>query len=234
VIITSTPGHPVSKGFLSFRPHVAAVKSFRAAAEGKKNLRRLVESSCLQFQVPADKWLLLASCRFAESRFAESRFADRQIRPAVSNFISAICRQMALARVVPFRRNFRILSIKKSLREAFGRVIFEKTAFGRLDQPSKRRIAAQSVCLQLKPLNNPGSSPGLPDLSWCNIPKREKIHHITIKYTKWPLNIPNGRKIDQMTIKSSIARYSKIYSNWDFWFGNMPSGNPDLHVQDLL
>jgi hypothetical protein len=25
---------------------------------------------------------------------------------------------------------------------------------------------------------------------------------------------------------SSIARPFKIYPNWDFWFENMPSGNP--------
>jgi hypothetical protein len=25
---------------------------------------------------------------------------------------------------------------------------------------------------------------------------------------------------------SSIARPSKIYPNWDFWFENVPSGNP--------
>jgi hypothetical protein len=31
-----------------------------------------------------------------------------------------------------------------------------------------------------------GFSPGLPDLSWFNIPKREKMHQITIKYTKLP------------------------------------------------
>jgi hypothetical protein len=24
----------------------------------------------------------------------------------------------------------------------------------------------------------------------------------------------------------SISRLSKIYPNWDFWFGNIPSGNP--------
>jgi hypothetical protein len=34
-----------------------------------------------------------------------------------------------------------------------------------------------------------------------NIPKREKINEITIKYTKWPQNAPNGRKIDRMAIK---------------------------------
>jgi hypothetical protein len=27
---------------------------------------------------------------------------------------------------------------------------------------------------------------------------------------------------------SSVARPSKIYPNWDFWFENMPSGNPAL------
>jgi hypothetical protein len=28
---------------------------------------------------------------------------------------------------------------------------------------------------------------------------------------------------------SSIARPSKIYPKWDFWFENIPSGNPDVH-----
>jgi hypothetical protein len=49
------------------------------------------------------------------------------------------------------------------------------------------------------------------------------------KYTKWPQNIPNGRKMDQMGIyvpTSSIAKTSKIYPNWYFWFENKPSGNP--------
>jgi hypothetical protein len=39
------------------------------------------------------------------------------------------------------------------------------------------------------------------------------------KYTKWPQRIPNGR---QMAIKYNNI----IYPNWDFWFENMPSGNP--------
>jgi hypothetical protein len=29
-----------------------------------------------------------------------------------------------------------------------------------------------------------------------------------------------------MAIKYTIARPSKIYPNWDFWFENIPSGNP--------
>jgi hypothetical protein len=37
------------------------------------------------------------------------------------------------------------------------------------------------------------------------------------KLTKWPLNVP----------ASSIARPSKIYPNWYFWFKNIPSGNPE-------
>jgi hypothetical protein len=28
--------------------------------------------------------------------------------------------------------------------------------------------------------------PGLPDCSWCNIPKRETIYQMTTEYTKWP------------------------------------------------
>jgi protoporphyrinogen oxidase len=46
-----------------------------------------------------------------------------------------------------------------------------------------------------------GSAPGLPDFYWYNIPKREKMYQITIKYTKWSQNIPKGRKIDLMAIK---------------------------------
>jgi hypothetical protein len=42
--------------------------------------------------------------------------------------------------------------------------------------------------------------------------------------------VPNGPKIDQMSIKyiptSSIVRPSKSYPNKDFWYENMPSGNP--------
>jgi hypothetical protein len=57
---------------------------------------------------------------------------------------------------------------------------------------------------------------GLPDCSWFdftksgeNIPKDHKI-------TKWPYNMPTF----------SISRHSRIYPNWDFWFENIPSGNP--------
>jgi hypothetical protein len=35
--------------------------------------------------------------------------------------------------------------------------------------------------------------------------------------TKWLSNIPNGRKI-----------YQHFPFHWDFWFENIPFGNPDL------
>jgi hypothetical protein len=41
-----------------------------------------------------------------------------------------------------------------------------------------------------------------------------------------PLEVP---KLDKVAIKiptSSIAKPFQIYPNWDFWFENMPSGNP--------
>jgi hypothetical protein len=44
-------------------------------------------------------------------------------------------------------------------------------------------------------------------------------------------NIRNYRKIYQMAVNIptlSITRPSKIYPNWDFWFENIPSGNPVL------
>jgi hypothetical protein len=82
----------------------------------------------------------------------------------------------------------------------------------------------------------PADEQGLPDFSWFNIPKREKIYQITAKntqmgtkYTKWPQNIPNGGTVDPMAKNiptSSIARPSNIHPNWDFWSENMPSGNP--------
>jgi hypothetical protein len=54
---------------------------------------------------------------------------------------------------------------------------------------------------------------------------------MTTKCTKWPQNIPFGRKVDKSALKQyehllHIARPSKIYPNWDFWFENTPSGNP--------
>jgi hypothetical protein len=55
---------------------------------------------------------------------------------------------------------------------------------------------------------------GLPDLSWYNIPKREK-------YTK----------IYQMAIKFTHTFYAPLSENYpirDFWFENVPSGNPVL------
>jgi hypothetical protein len=45
-----------------------------------------------------------------------------------------------------------------------------------------------------------------------------------LKYTEWPKNIPT----------SSIARPYKIYPNWDFWFKNIPSGNPDANARKKL
>jgi L-amino acid N-acyltransferase YncA len=52
------------------------------------------------------------------------------------------------------------------------------------------------------------------------------------KCTEWPYNnIPNIRKIFQMTIKYTNIFQSKALQklpNWDFWFKNKPSGNPDV------
>jgi hypothetical protein len=56
----------------------------------------------------------------------------------------------------------------------------------------------------------------------------EKYTKITLKHTKWPQNIPNGCKKPELPT-SSIARPSKIPPTWDFWFKNMPSGNPAQH-----
>jgi hypothetical protein len=74
---------------------------------------------------------------------------------------------------------------------------------------------------------------GLPDFSWSNIPKRGKIYQITIQFTKWQRNIPNGRKIDQMASKytnifhcKSPPKYTQIGI---YGFKNMPSSNTALN-----
>jgi hypothetical protein len=54
---------------------------------------------------------------------------------------------------------------------------------------------------------------GLPDFSWSKIPKQGKKYQITTKYTKWPLDISNGRKIDQMVIKYTKIFHSKTLQN---------------------
>jgi hypothetical protein len=75
-----------------------------------------------------------------------------------------------------------------------------------------------------------GSTSGLPDFSWYNIPKQKK-------YTKGPHNVPNGHKITnwpQNMPTSSITGPSKIYPNWDFWYENIPSGNPARHTYVFL
>jgi hypothetical protein len=48
------------------------------------------------------------------------------------------------------------------------------------------------------------SRPGLPDFSWCMIPKLEKMYkmyRMVTKCTEWSQNIPNIHKIFQMAIK---------------------------------
>jgi hypothetical protein len=57
-----------------------------------------------------------------------------------------------------------------------------------------------------------------------NIPNDHTLYQIPIKY-KYQM----AGKFDQMAIKYTkytIARPSKIYPNWDFWFETIPSGNP--------
>jgi hypothetical protein len=62
---------------------------------------------------------------------------------------------------------------------------------------------------------------------------------MALKYTYQHLqrtkNVPNDNKICEMVTKYtnqhmySMARPSKIYPNYDFWFQNIPSGNPGIH-----
>jgi hypothetical protein len=59
---------------------------------------------------------------------------------------------------------------------------------------------------------------------------------MTTNYTKRPKSVPNGHKIFQMVIKYHnifLPRPSKFDQNWDFWFENKPSGNPDVNIGTL-
>jgi hypothetical protein len=61
---------------------------------------------------------------------------------------------------------------------------------------------------------------------------RKKMYQINPKYAKWSQNFPNVSKIFQMVIKYFNIfqpKALKNYPDWDFWFENKPSGNPDLH-----
>jgi hypothetical protein len=58
--------------------------------------------------------------------------------------------------------------------------------------------------------------PGLPDFSWCNIPKWENIpnyhktYEMSIKYTKWAWNIPNGHKIYKHLAMQDPQKFTQI------------------------
>jgi hypothetical protein len=81
------------------------------------------------------------------------------------------------------------------------------------------------------------SGAGLPDFSFNNIPKQEKICQISTKYAKWSKNMLNDYKMDQLAIKYIYVPTSSITYNTlqnllelGYWFETMPSGNP---VQEL-
>jgi hypothetical protein len=65
------------------------------------------------------------------------------------------------------------------------------------------------------------NGPGLPDFSWYHTKhtKTGKIDQITTKYSKCPLIVPNGCKIDQVSIKYTKNFHYKTlqkYPNFDY------------------
>jgi hypothetical protein len=75
---------------------------------------------------------------------------------------------------------------------------------------------------------------GLPDFSWYNTSKREKEYPITIKYTKWPQNIPNDHKINLCNDHKMFQYFQlqdppKLTQIGIFGLKKMPSGNPGIH-----
>jgi hypothetical protein len=72
--------------------------------------------------------------------------------------------------------------------------------------------------------------PGLPDYYWHTIPKMgDHMPNCRYLITKWSKNIPNGRNIFKTVKEYQCFPFQgppKFYPNWEFWFENMPSGNP--------
>jgi hypothetical protein len=69
------------------------------------------------------------------------------------------------------------------------------------------------------------SRPGLQIFLGTVYQKRGKIYQMATTYIKWPKHIPDGHKIYQhLTLQGP----PKLIQNWDFWFENMQSGNPEV------
>jgi hypothetical protein len=56
-------------------------------------------------------------------------------------------------------------------------------------------------------------SPGLPDFSWCMIPKPEKMYQMNTNCTKWSWGIPNVRTIFHTALKFINIFQSKALQN---------------------
>jgi hypothetical protein len=57
--------------------------------------------------------------------------------------------------------------------------------------------------------------PGLPDFSWCMIPKPGKMYQMNTKCTKWTQNVPNGHTIFQYVSKifQMVIKYINIFQS---------------------
>jgi hypothetical protein len=74
----------------------------------------------------------------------------------------------------------------------------------------------------------------MPDFSWYNIPQPQKYSKIQIIY-QISINITHFHNTHQMT-KCTIQTFTKFFTsrphlntkNWDFWYANIPSGNPAI------
>jgi hypothetical protein len=56
--------------------------------------------------------------------------------------------------------------------------------------------------------------------------KTGKTYQIAIKYNKWPQIAVKQTKFPNKEPTTSIAKPSKVDPNRNFWFENMPPGNP--------
>jgi hypothetical protein len=63
-----------------------------------------------------------------------------------------------------------------------------------------------------------------------------KIYQIARQFTKWQYNLTSNfknTKCPKIHQKFSFQSLKKMYQNWDFWFENVASGNPDKHYWQM-
>jgi hypothetical protein len=99
-------------------------------------------------------------------------------------------------------------------------------------------LGSNSFCKAQRDIWQCACKIGLPDFPLVQYTKTGKMHQTTTKYL-YKMVIPyiKYNKIYRTPvkhIKNSNLRPSKIYQNWNFWYENVPSGNPAKSLKSVF